>query len=167
MKKYFSLIIRFFNRLHNVYRWLPTIWKDQDWDDQFIVDILVKKLEHQRDFFLSHKAYSANSHETANEIQKAIDGLRKTQDSWNHYEYPAQQALDEKWGEGKFRFERIANRSDLNKLHIDYTNVKTKEDKEQYSKEFRDTMTKAHKQYKKDKQAAYKFIADNIDKWWD
>jgi hypothetical protein len=160
-------IRRFFRRVYNVWRWLPIIWKDQDWDDSYIVKILVKKLEHQRDFFLSNRAYSLEAEERAAEIQNAIDGLRKTANSWEHYEYPAQQKLDEKWGEGQFRFEPIEDKPGLSELHVEYANVKTEEDKKQYSKEFREALEIARKQYMKDKRATYKYIADNIDKWWD
>ena len=45
--------------------------------------------------------------------------------------------------------------------------VNTKEEEEQYSKEFRKTVKEAREQYMKDKIKAYKFIAKNIDKWWD
>lgn len=32
----------------NVIRWFPTIFKDKDWDSWFILNILQKKIEHQR-----------------------------------------------------------------------------------------------------------------------
>ena len=45
--------------------------------------------------------------------------------------------------------------------------METEEEEEQYSKEFRKTVKEAREQYMKDKIKAYKFIAKNIDKWWD
>jgi len=167
MKSIRYSIRRFFRKCKNLIRWFPTIWKDEDWDDSFIVEIFVKKLEHQRDFFLSDRAYSAEAEQVAAEIQIAIDGLRKTADSWDHYEEPAIDVLNEKWGKSQFRFEPIEDKPYLNELHLDIPNVKTAEDKEQYNKEFREVMDAAYKQYKKDKRVVYKYIADNIDKWWD
>ena len=41
------------SRIKNLIRWFPVIWNDRDWDSEFTLDILLKKLEHQRDFFLS------------------------------------------------------------------------------------------------------------------
>lgn len=166
MKKYFSPIIRFFNRLHNVYRWFPTIWKDQDWDDSYITYILIKKLEHQRDFFLSHKAYSAVSHEVAEQIQTAINGLERTSDMWV-YEDEVYNQMIEKWGKGKIEFVPNEDGSNTSSLQISYEFLKTEEDKENYHKELREGLEKAHEQYIKDKQEVYKYIADNIDKWWD
>ena len=158
---------KFFRRCKNIIRWFPTLWKDEDWDDSYIVEILVKKLEHQRDFFLSDRAYALEAEKIAAEIQKAIDGLRKTADSWEHYESPAQEELNKKWGEGIWRFEPVPEKPDLHEVHIDYPNVKTQEDKEQYRKEFNDTHELAIRRYKKDKKAVYQYIANNIDKWWD
>jgi ABC-type transporter MlaC component len=45
--------------------------------------------------------------------------------------------------------------------------VTTDEEKEQYSKEFRETLKQVRKDYMKDKKDAYKFIAKHIDGWWD
>ena len=41
------------------------------------------------------------------------------------------------------------------------------EDREQYFKEFRESMMKTRKEYMKDKRKAYRYIADHIDGWWD
>jgi hypothetical protein len=38
----------FFQGVWNIIRWIPTIYKDKDWDDAFILMILQKKIEHQR-----------------------------------------------------------------------------------------------------------------------
>ena len=52
-------------------------------------------------------------------------------------------------------------------FHSKFEKVNTEEEEEQYHKEFRKTLDAACKQYMKDKKEAYKFIAKNIDKWWD
>jgi hypothetical protein len=157
---------RFFRKCYNVIRWLPTIWKDEDWDHQYITTILLKKLEHQRDFFLSTRAHSSQAKDAAEQIQKAIDMLRKTDDSWEYYECPIMREMDAKWGEGVVRFIPIPG-TDSSEMHIDYDGVKTDEDRQQYSKEFREGMMKAEKLYKKEKREAYKYLADHIDYWWD
>lgn len=40
----FRPLLRLLDRLHNVWRWLPIIWKDRDWDHHFIFEILKFKL---------------------------------------------------------------------------------------------------------------------------
>jgi hypothetical protein len=39
-----------YNRFYNLYRWLPIIWKDRDWDDWYIFTILQTKLKHQAEY---------------------------------------------------------------------------------------------------------------------
>ena len=39
----------FIEGVHNIFRWIPTIYKDKDWDDYFITKMLQKKIEHQRE----------------------------------------------------------------------------------------------------------------------
>ena len=160
-------IRRFFRKIKNVFRWLPTIWKDEDYDYHFITEILIKKLEHTRDFFLSDRTHIADAEKVAEEIQEAIDRLHMTCDSWEFYEQQAHEIITEKWGESKFNWIPTNDGTGSCYLEIEHDNVKTPEDKEQYSKEFREAMKTARKEYMKDKKDAYKFIAKNIDKWWD
>ena len=46
-------IKEFFRSFYNVIRWLPTIWKDRDWDDYFITKMLQKKIEFQRAYLVN------------------------------------------------------------------------------------------------------------------
>lgn len=43
----FYEVRQFFKRFYNLYRWLPIIWRDQDWDQHYIYEILKFKLENQ------------------------------------------------------------------------------------------------------------------------
>lgn len=158
---------RFFRKVKNVFRWLPTIWKDEDYDYNFINEILIKKLEHTRDFFLSDRTHIAEAEKVAAEIQEAIDRLHMTRDSWEFYEEPAHDAIEKKWGKSKFNFIPTNDGTGSSYMEIEHENVKTDEDKEQYSKELREAMKQCRKDYMKDKKEAYKFIAKHIDGWWD
>ena len=41
--------IRYFvGGIKNIFRWIPTLYKDKDWDDWYILTILQKKIEFQR-----------------------------------------------------------------------------------------------------------------------
>jgi hypothetical protein len=156
----------FFRQCYNVIRWLPIIWRDRDWDQHYFNEILIKKLEHKQDFFLSDRTHISRAKETAEQIQTAINMLHQTRDSWEFYDCVTMRELDAKWGEGVLRFVPIEG-TDTSELHIDYDGVKTKEDKDQYAKEFAELSNKARKDYIKDKRAAYKYLADHIDHWWD
>ena len=157
----------FHRRAKNVLRWLPTIWKDRDWDTNYITEILIKKLEFTRDFYLSDKPYSSEAKNIAIEIQEAINQLHMTRDSWEFYEDPALEKLEQKWGKTTIKFIPVPGRTDVNEMVTKVERAITKEDKEQYNKEFRESLEEARKCYKKDKKQAYEFIAKKIDGWWD
>lgn len=158
-------------RVNNLRRWLPVIWKDQDYDHHFIVEILIKKLEHTRDFFLSDKTHIAQAEKVAAEIQEAINQLHQTRDSFEFYESPAIELLEQKWGKTTFTSVPYSYDNKGNVLSYEMVSktekVNTEEEKEQYSKEFRKALKEARKQYLTDKIDAYKYIAKKIDSWWD
>ena len=153
------------SRIKNLIRWFPVIWNDQDWDSEYTLDILLKKLEHQRDFFLSKETHLANSWETADEIDIAISKLRRTRDSWEYYEQPANDELDKKWGIGVMRTEKYG--VNCREIIFDREFIKTPKDEAKYKKEFNTKLAKAREEYDKDKAEAYLYLATNIDKWWD
>jgi len=171
IKKVTYPIKDFFRRLHNVYRWLPTIWKDRDWDDSYITEILIRKLEFTRDFFSSDKPYSSEADNVAKEIQEAIDLLHQTKDAWEFYENPAMEQLEQKWGKTTFESTPYTYDEKGNVLTYELKSkiekVNTPEEDEQYRAEFRSVMDQARKQYLQDKIKAYEHIATNINKWWD
>jgi hypothetical protein len=161
----------FYRRVKNVLRWLPTIWKDRDWDNSYITEILIKKLELTRDFYLSDKAHSVEAGNIAREIQDAIERLHMTRDSWEFHEAPAMEELEQKWGLTAFSFEPYECNENGEVITYEMKSktekVNTEEEEEQYRIEFGKALDEARKQYRKDKKDAYKFIAKNIDKWWD
>ena len=153
------------DRIKNLIRWFPVIWRDQDWDSEFIIDILIKKLEHQRDFFNSGRSSVDDCLESADEIQSAIDKLQHTREAWEHYEQPVMKELDKKWGEGVMRTEKYDEH--CNRIVFDREFVVTPKDEEEYQKDYLARLLKAREEYTKDKAEAYLYLATNIDKWWD
>jgi hypothetical protein len=156
----------FFRGVKNIIRWTPIIYHDRDWDHTFMTDILIKKLENQRDFFMSGNAYAARSEELATEIQVAINGLKKTKDSWDFYEEPAYDAYNEKWGKPTFSWEKKDD--DLSEFKIQRSGIiLTPELEEESRKEFIQVMEDTFKKYIDDKVGVYKYIAEHQDGWWD
>jgi hypothetical protein len=48
---YIQYPIRFmYQRIYNLIRWFPIIWKDRDWDDWYVFTILETKLKHQAEY---------------------------------------------------------------------------------------------------------------------
>jgi hypothetical protein len=76
----------FFKRLRNICRWLPIIWKDQDWDYWHTFEILKTKLRFQSQHFRKH-GYHVSSQREAEKMELCIKLIDKVQ---NEYYYDQQ-----------------------------------------------------------------------------
>ena len=83
----------------NVIRWSPTIFKDRDWDDWYIYNILQKKIEFQR-----QEIIYANRHMQVDKDNRdmtiVLNLIERVKEDYYGIEY-----LD--YSESKFRFEPI------------------------------------------------------------
>lgn len=44
--------LNLFDGVRNIIRWMPTLYKDKDWDDYYITKMLQKKIEFQREYLV-------------------------------------------------------------------------------------------------------------------
>ena len=69
---------RFVRRFKNLFRWLPIIWEDEQWDYYHILEILKHKLiftaEHTRKY-----GYHVNSNHDANRMMLCVRLIEKVQ----------------------------------------------------------------------------------------
>lgn len=104
-------IRQFLTSCNNIIKWAPTIWKDRDWDDGFIFDILQKKIEFQR-----KEIIYANRHTQVNRDNRdmtiVLNLIERVKEEYYNSEY-----LD--YEKSKFRFEDVEDREDLKRLEID------------------------------------------------
>lgn len=57
-RRYVHWRIRYFiDGVTNIIRWIPTLYRDRDWDDYYITKILQKKIEHQREYLVKHNRH--------------------------------------------------------------------------------------------------------------
>lgn len=92
-------IKRFFKRFYNLYRWLPVIWQDQDWDTDYIWDIWKFKLKNQADY-IAKKGHHVDNERDAERIMTCVRLMEKIQSryyldephtyhetkwNWDHY----------------------------------------------------------------------------------
>jgi hypothetical protein len=79
-------IKRFFRRIHNLYRWFPIIWKDQDWDDHYIFEILKFKLTNQSKHIGKHDRHTCAKRD-AEIMMLCVRLIEKVQDEFYGTEY--------------------------------------------------------------------------------
>lgn len=77
---------QFFKRVHNLIRWFPIIWKDQDWDDYYIFEILKFKLKNQAEYIGYHDRHMSAKRD-AEIMMLCVRLIEKVQDEWYGREY--------------------------------------------------------------------------------
>ena len=101
----------FFTGVKNIFKWMPTIYHDRDWDGDFILKILQKKIEFQR-----KELVSANRHTRIDadnrDMTIVLNLLERVRNEYYGVEY-----LD--YRETKFRFEDVKDNPKRKRLEID------------------------------------------------
>ena len=159
---------QFFRNIHNLIRWFPIIWKDRDWDDHFIFEILKFKLKNQAKYISYHDRHLSAKRDT--EIMMlCVRLIEKIQDDYYGCEYLSYCDLE---------FESITS-----KTHPDLYEMVIAEKSERYNEYFKKypriakqftTNDKGKKAFKiaqinenRAHKLLFKILEQNIRRWWD
>lgn len=156
-------IYRFKQSCKSVIKWLPTIWKDRDYDDFFIFEILKKKLYFTAQLHIKNQRYVGWEIEVERMTTciKLIDFIQN-----DHYEDLASVWLEEKYGRSKFEFVPIKD-SNLNELKITHPNVLSGQyTEEEYIKDFREKMNEAYDKRERARRLLFNILNRHIEHWW-
>ncbi len=69
---------QFFKRIYNVYRWIPVLWRDRDWDHYYTYEILKTKLTFQSEYTRDYGYHVSSDHE-ANRMDLCIELIDRVQ----------------------------------------------------------------------------------------
>ena len=86
---YFSIkysIIDFFAFFVRLYKWIPVIWKDRDWDDSYIFQIIKRKLLLQREYIVKNNRHT-NVQVINRDITICLNLIERILDSTYQIEY--------------------------------------------------------------------------------
>ena len=163
-------IKRFFRRIYNLYRWFPIIWKDQDWDDHFIFEILKFKLKNQAEY-IGKRGYHVSAERDAEIMMTCVRLIEKVQDEYYGTEY-----FDYHKSELKF----IDSESHPGMYEVEIEHIS--DNYEDYFKKYPRIYNK-HKDNSGDKgktafniaivneerahKLLFKILEQNIRRWWD
>lgn len=93
-------IKEFFRCFYNLYRWFPIIWKDKDWDDHYIFEILKFKLKNQAEYISYHNRHTRAKRD-AEIMMLCVRLIEKVQDEFYGTEYFNYQESEFKFIESK------------------------------------------------------------------
>ena len=151
-------------RIKNLIKWFPVIWKDQDWDHCYFHIIMRKKLSNMENHFRNY-GHHTQSKKDANDIKLCIVLLdRIINDVYDEMVYKNH---DKKWGDSHFKWTSVNNNSDLSEVNITRDNVKTEKDRKTESKEFKKLLSNETELRQQDINYLYATLNNHILNWWD
>jgi len=162
----------FIHGVKNLWRWFPTIWKDRNYGQSFIYDILSKKLEFQSEY-IGRRDYHTRAKRDAETMMLVTRLIKKSRDEDYGMEYTDYQ-------ESSFDFVEIDDTYEGEKLY----ELVSEEKSERYDKRVlsgevnrfrRDgekdkkliAMEIAHENEERCRKLLFKIMEQNIERWWD
>lgn len=165
--------IRYFiGGIKNIFRWMPTLYQDKDWDDWYILTILQKKIEFQR-----KEIIYANRHIDVDRDNRdmtiVLNLIERVKDEFYNTEY-----LD--YEESNFRFESIGDNENLRSLEVDVLSERYDEFLKKYKSSVRKVLKEKSNLSKRDlcyyvskhnqekaHNLLFKILKERMRWWWD
>lgn len=174
----------FITGIKNLWKWFPIIWKDRDWDDHFIFEVLKFKIKNQSKY-ISDKDRHTSAKRDAEIMMTVVRLIEKVQDETYGMEYMSYHETkhyfvetDELYDNEKtyqWKSEELSEKFDIffKKYPRQYKKAFTGElnrfrryDNESENKQIY-AMEIAHENQERCKKLLFKLLDRNILKWWD
>jgi hypothetical protein len=165
----------------NIWKWLPIIWRDRDWDHFYIYQILEFKLRKQANYISTMDRHT-RAQEDARNMLICANLIAKVKDGYYEDEYVG-------YYESKFNFIPIDDKPGFSELEIDVISEDfdsyfkkyptwhkrainhIEKNKDKFTKDKNDiifvAMIMSQLRQEKAKELVFKIISDKIEYWWD
>jgi phosphoribosyl-ATP pyrophosphohydrolase len=167
----------FIRGIENLWYWLPVIWKDRNWDHQFIFDILSHKLKAQS-AYIGGRDIHQNAKRDAEVMMTCVRLIEKVKDEYYGMEYmdyhktkhwfePAdkegystwesrelEENFDDYFAKYPLIYKRVMNGEG-------WLKIEDENDKDRIASNI------AHINHDRARKLLFKIIEQNIEKWWD
>jgi hypothetical protein len=174
---------RYFHRdiikgIKNLIRWFPTIWKDRDWDDHFIWEILKVKLKNQSNF-IGRSGIHVSAKRDAEIMMTCVRLMKLIQDDFYSHEY-SEYHKTKHWFEptedmeGYSTWESKLLEENFNDYFKKYPLIYKKvlngkgawNEVNEYDK-MSVAMNISHNNHIRARKLLFKIMEQNIEKWWE
>lgn len=175
----------FVRGIRNLWRWAPTIWRDRDWDQRFIYDILAKKLEFQAKY-ISDRDFHTEAKRDAERMRLVVRLIELQRQEFYATEYldyeeskqwfePCQdrpgysewksetvsERHDEYFAKYPRQYKRVVNGEGVFAQYQEPGHVVDLTDKHRIAMEI------AHMNQDRCRELIFRIMSDNIERWWD
>jgi len=159
-------LVIFIEFMERLIAWTPILWKDKDWDYSYLLTMMQFKMNRMSKC-IEDNAFILADKRVGKQLRYASFLIDLIKDPDNHPRVREMYAdIEKKWG-AYGPWTRIKTIGSSDDLLFTRENVKTKEDAEQYKKEF-DNYSIAYAKVENDaKKRLFKFMDQYIVKWWD
>jgi hypothetical protein len=166
--------IRYFlTGVKNIFRWIPTLYKDKDWDPWYIYNVLQKKIEYQR-----QEIINANRHTEIDKDNRdmtiVLNLLERIKEDYYTTEY-----LD--YDETKYDFIPVKDNPNLKEMVKIILSETYDEFLKKYPSSVRKVLREKGKDLEKDvlchyvarhnqekaRKLLFKLLEQKIERWWD
>ena len=169
----------FINGVKSLIRWFPTIWKDRDWDDSFIFEIMIQKIKNQSSY-IGGRDFHTRAKRDAEIMMTCVRLMEKVKEEYYNTESMDYHESDYNWID--------SDKPGYSELEI----VEKSENFDEYFKKYRSTMRKvlanpksfdyinkdykdkkstlamliAHENHNKARRILFTLMERNLEKWW-
>lgn len=172
---------QFFVSVKNLIRWFPIIWKDRDWDDHYIWEILKNKLRWQAKYIGDRDLHTRAALD-AKRMRLCADLIDKVKDEFYSSEYMDYYESDFNWldipdkpGYKQLDIETKSERFDeyFAKYPLVYKKVLADKSLQIFTLEDRDddkqriAMNIGRYNHERARKLLFRIMEENIEGWWD
>ncbi len=163
---------RFYRSVRNVIRWFPVIWKDRDWDDWYILEILKFKIKNQAEY-IGGRDFHTRAKRDAEIMMVCVRLLERIQEEYYDMELYNYYRTDLIFVPSETRPGSYSIEEDLISENLDDYFKKYPRTYKQIVNEFKGKEKKIiaikmgiHNHYKA-KKLLFKILEEQMERWWD
>lgn len=170
----------FYRGIKNLWRWFPTIWKDRDWDDHYIFELIRVKLEHQAKY-IGGRGIHTTAKRDSEKMRLVAKLIKMQQDDFYGLEYsdyhetkydfvPTDETkkwfrmedtlISERFDEYFAKYPRQYKKVISGEINI-YRRPNGEDDKKLIAMEI------ANENHLRCRRLIFKIMESEIEKWWD
>ena len=167
MNSIINKLTYFFLNIKNIIRWIPTLWKDREWDHSFMLEIEQKKLKNMIKWYEQNNyGHLASGRRTVSQMKFAVSLLNiiLEKDNWWHIDYPE----DYKWFDTNHRYNGLSDNCYIVDVYVNINNwsrflPRINETAIKESQNFWKTELRVEKAWKLYHMLRERYMCD----WWD
>lgn len=157
--------------IKNLIRWFPTIWKDRDWDDYYIWQLMIQKLKFQSKY-IGERGYHVRAERDAEIMNTCVRLMERIKEEYYGLEYMDYHDSKYNWidsdmeGYKELKIDQKSEKFDayFKKYPLVYKKVLKENPTESKNKIAFLMSIEVHEKAKK---VLFRLMENNIESWWD